>query len=270
MEHMDQGDEGRQRDPLAKALQVLDALVDHPDGALGVRELAGMLGTAPSTTHRVLSMLAETGMVARREDGRYSVGFELQRLAWRVNARFRTPDVADPVLRRLTEQTGESSAVGLFDPVRNQITFVAEVQTQHRLRYMSDLFRSIPIHAGASGLSILAFLSPALRASILDAPGGFPAFTADTLTTRDELESAIAEIRRRGYAITHGQRATGAVGLGAPVWDADGAVMGNVMVTIPEQRFDPADEERFAAAVVEAAAELTRAVGGRAPLRSTP
>lgn len=268
MEHVDPGtsvDGARQRDPLAKAIQVLDALVDHPEGVLGVRELATMLGSAPSTTHRVLAMLTETGMVSRRDDGRYSVGFELQRLAWRVNARFPAPAVAEPVLRDLAEETGETSALGLFDPVRNQITFVAEVQTQHRLRYMAELFRSIPIHAGASGLSILAFLDAELRANILNPPDGLPAFTDQTLTTPEDLEDAMAEIRARGYAITRGQRAPGAVGIAAPIWTEIRTVMGNVMVTVPEQRFDPSLEPQLAAAVLRAAAEMTRLIGGRPP-----
>jgi len=257
----------RQRDPLSKAIQVLDALVDNPEGALGVRELAAMLRSAPSTTHRVLSMLAETGMVSRNDDGRYSVGFELQRLAWRVNARFPAPAVAEPVLRELARETGETSALGLFDPVRNQITFVAEVQTEHRLRYMAELFRSIPIHAGASGLSILAYLEPELRASILNPPGGLTAFTEQTLTTPEELEHAMVRVRTQGYAITRGQRAPGAVGIAAPIWTERRSVMGNIMVTIPEQRFDPASEDDLAAAVLRAAAEMTRLVGGRPPLR---
>lgn len=270
MEHVvDQADDGaRQRDPLAKALQVLDVLVDHPQGALGVRELAGMLGTAPSTTHRVLTMLAETGYVSRDDDGRYSVGFELQRLAWRVAARFPAPAVAEPVLQALTEQTGETSALGLFDPIRRQITFVAQVETQHRLRYMAELFHSIPIHAGASGLSILAFLDAGLRERIVHAPEGLAAITSETLTTPAELEGAISAIRAQGYAITHGQRATGAVGIAAPVWNADGAVLGNIMVTIPEQRFDPALEPQLADAVLAAAREMTQVVGGRVPLRT--
>lgn len=268
MEHVDQTDDGaRQRDPLAKALQVLDVLVDHPEGALGVRELAGILGTAPSTTHRVLTMLAETGYVSRDDDGRYAVGFELQRLAWRVAARFPAPAVAEPVLRALTDETGETSALGLFDPIRRQITFVAQVETQHRLRYMAELFHSIPIHAGASGLSILAFLEPALRERILRPAGGLEAITPETLTTPADLEAAMAGIRAQGYAITHGQRATGAVGIAAPVWNAEGTVLGNIMVTIPEQRYDPALEPRLAAAVLAAAQAMTRVVGGRAPLR---
>jgi DNA-binding IclR family transcriptional regulator len=254
----------RQRDPLAKALLAIDVLVDHPDGALGVRELAHMLGTAPSTTHRTLSMLAEIGMVARDNDGRYSVGFELQRLAWRVNARFPTLTIAEPVLTKLTEVTSETSVLGLFDPVRNQVTFAATVHTQHRLQYVGNLFHSIAIHAGASGLSILAVLEKPLRDQIVYAPQ-LEAFTDRTLTDPAQLDAELSRIRRAGYAISRGQRTEGAVGIGAPVWGKE-TVIGNVMVTIPEQRFDPAKERELADAVISAAAEVTRLMKGRAPL----
>lgn len=262
------GADATRRDPLAKSFQVMNLLVDHPGATLGVREIATLLDLAPSTCHRILTVLTEAGYVDHRGDGRYSVGFELQRLAWRVAARFPAPAVAEPVLRELAETTGETSALGLFDPVRNQITFVAEVQTQHRLRYMAELFRSIPIHAGASGLSILAFLEPKLRDEILHAPDGLDRFTDATLTTPEALNAAIAEIRSKGYAITHGQRALGAVGIAAPFWGDDATVLGNIMVTIPEQRFDPALEPSLSAAVLRAAAAMTHLVGGRAPLRT--
>ena len=133
--------------------------------------------------------------------------------------------------------------------------------------YMAELFQSIPIHAGASGLSILAFLDPALRDRIVRAPGGLVRFTDATLTTAEQLESAIADIRSKGYAITRGQRAPGAVGIAAPFWGEDATVMGTVMVTIPEQRFDPGLESELSSAVLRAASTMTALVGGRAPLR---
>lgn len=254
----------RQRDPLAKALLALDALVDHPGGALGVRELAQILGTAPSTIHRTLVTLSEIGMVAREPDGRYSIGFELQRLSWRVNARFPTLTIAEPILNELTEATSETSVLGVFDPVRNQVTFAATVHTQHRLQYVGNLYNSIPIHAGASGLSILAFLEKPLRDQIVHAPH-LEAFTERTLTDPVQLDAALDDIRRAGYAISRGQRTEGAVGIGAPVWGKDARVFGNVMVTLPEQRFDPAKERDLADAVMSAAREVTRLLKGRPP-----
>lgn len=247
----------RQRDPLTKALHALDLLVDQPDGTFGVRELAQRLGTAPSTTHRILGMLSDAGMVDRDDDGRYSVGFELQRLAWRVNARFPAPAIAQPILEQLTAETGETSALGFFDPVHNQLTFVAAEHTQHRLRYMEDPFQSLPIHAGASGLSILAFLAPELRDEIIRS-SPLHAFTERTITAPGDLDAELAAIRARGYAISHGQRAEGAVGIGAPIWNSNGSVLGNVMVTIPEQRFEPEAEEAISQAVLRAAEELSR------------
>ncbi len=42
--------------------------------------------------------------------------------------------------------------------------------------------------------------------------------------TGGDLEEEVRRTRERGYAYSQGQRAMGAVGLGAPLFDANGAV----------------------------------------------
>jgi DNA-binding IclR family transcriptional regulator len=61
----------------------------------------------------------------------------------------------------------------------------------------------------------------------------------------------------RGYAYSRGQRSRGAVGLGAPLYDAAGAVFGDVCITIPEGRFDPSQEPKLGALLVASAAEIS-------------
>ena len=49
------------------------------------------------------------------------------------------------------------------------------------------------------------------------------------------------------------------MGIAAPIFDADGHVVGDVCLTVPDNRFRESDEERFAAALT-AAAEQTSAI----------
>lgn len=256
----------RQRDPLTKALQVLDLMVDRHDGVYGVRELAHDLGMAPSSVHRLLGMLEETGMVARDEAGHYGVGFELQRLAWRVTSRFPTPSVAEPVLRDLADRCEETAVLGLFDPGRDQLTIVAIAESRHPLRYIGRLFEGMPVHAGATGMAILAFLDPESQRRIID-EGELEVFTPRTLNRPSELREALDVVRRRGYALTRGHRIPGAVGIAAPVWGPDGKVIGDVIVSMPEQRFREDREPELAHQVMAAAAEITHRIRRRTPFR---
>ena len=64
-------------------------------------------------------------------------------------------------------------------------------------------------------------------------------------------------MRRHGYAVSTGERTPGAVGIAAPIYAADGRVVGSVGITLPEQRFGPDSEQEQAAFVIEAARAIT-------------
>jgi DNA-binding IclR family transcriptional regulator len=66
--------------------------------------------------------------------------------------------------------------------------------------------------------------------------------------------------------VSLGQRTEGAVALAAPVRDADDRVVGTVCLTLPDNRFQVADESRLAAVLTAAATEASavlRAAGYR-------
>jgi DNA-binding IclR family transcriptional regulator len=77
----------------------------------------------------------------------------------------------------------------------------------------------------------------------------------------------MARVRERGYALTHGQRIQGAVGLAVPIFSSRGAVIGDVCLTIPEQRYDPGGESRLATELLECATRITADLGGHSPPR---
>jgi DNA-binding IclR family transcriptional regulator len=102
---------------------------------------------------------------------------------------------------------------------------------------------------------MLAFLPAGERRALYAGP--LDRFTDRTLTGPGEVEEECARIRAQGYACSRGQRIVGAVGLAAPVFDAAGAVFGDVCLTVPEARFDEALEPRYGGLLVAAAAEVS-------------
>ena len=89
------------------------------------------------------------------------------------------------------------------------------------------------------------------------------------MVTADDLEAEAAKIRARGYAYSQGQRSRGAIGFGAPLFDAAGDVFGDVCITIPEGRFDPAQEPKLGRFLVSAAADISADLRGAGFLRDT-
>ena len=57
--------------------------------------------------------------------------------------------------------------------------------------------------------------------------------------TEDEaLREELKKIRQDGYAITHGEYVTDALGIGAPVFNSDGELAGSIGIIAPEIRVD--------------------------------
>lgn len=249
-----------ERNPVTKALQLLIWMIDNVEDEVGVRTVASSLQFPPSTAHRLLTILEGNGLVHRTATGKYRLGLEVMRLAWTVTGRSSIMDVARPHLQELVRQSNETAVLGLYDYQRRQMMFTLTVDSDQSLRYVIKEHEWLPVHAGASGLAILAFLPESDRRMVLS-DTKLVRFTDHTLIEPKELENAMAQIRAQGYSITHQQRTKDAVGIAAPVWGYDGRVLGDVLITIPEYRFDPAREKGLAELVIGTANAISAQLG---------
>lgn len=240
---------------MGRALGVLLALTDEPDGPWSVRRLARNLGTSPATVHRIFGSFESRSLLTRDEEGGYLPAPELFRLCRALQDNFAPIGLAHPHLVRLAEESGEATLLGAYEPARREMMFIDVVRAAHPLQYDVSPYTWLPIHSGATGLAILAFLPEDERRAIYRA--GLSRLTNATLVTAEELEAACTRIRERGYAISVAQRLSGAVGISAPVHDSAGDVFGDVSVTMPEQRFEPNWEEPMARRVLATAAQVT-------------
>ena len=251
------------RAPALKVLKGLSWIVQEKAQEVGVREMALGLGVSPSTAHRLLSELVRADFVKHNpHGGRYSLSLEFLRLAHLTIARGSLQHVALTHMRRLTEACNETSLLGVYDSMRQEMMFLAIIDSSHPLRYSVDLNQWLPVYVGGSGLAIMAYLSDAEIAKIIDRTRLAPV-TSRSITERYRLEAELQKIRERGYAITRGQRTPDAVGLAAPVFGSNGEVIGDICLTIPESRFDPSDEDRISRLLKVCADEVTKAIGGQ-------
>jgi DNA-binding IclR family transcriptional regulator len=251
------------RSPALKVLKALTWIVQEKSQEVGVRETALGLGVSPSTAHRLLSELTKADFVKHDPHiGRYSLSLEFRRLAHLAIGHLSLQRLALTHMRRLTDACNETSLLGIYDSMRQEMMFVAMIESSHPLRYSIDLNKWLPIHVGGSGLAIMAFLSDKEVATIIDRTRLAPV-TPRSITERYRLEAELHKIRERGYAITRGQRTPDAVGLAAPIFGSNGEVVGDICLTLPESRFDSSSEDRIAELLKACANEVTKAIGGQ-------
>jgi len=249
----------RHRNPVTRAFRILGWMAGAAGDAWPLGEIAAGVGMHPATVHRVLGQLVEDGLVRQAPGGAYGLGLEFLRLAWLGSRRESLRDVAEPELRALTADTGETSWLGLYEPSRREMLFAASVESPQPIRQVRPVNEWRPVHGGASGRALLAFLPEAEREAVLAGP--LDAVTPNTVTDADALRRQLGEVRARGYAVSRGERVLGGVGIAAPILAGDGRLLGVIGIGLPEQRYRASDEARLAKRVIAAAAAVARSAG---------
>ncbi|MFN7752732.1 MAG: IclR family transcriptional regulator [Pseudomonadota bacterium] len=252
------GRNGADTGTIARAVAVLAAVSESPSG-VRIHQLAAALALPASTVHRLLERLIREGMVERDTEAPvYRAGREFLRIAARVVNTHPVQSIAGPFLDEAVRSANETAYLCLYLPAEHRLTFAAHRESTHPLGYRVRSNEPQSLLEGASGRSILAWLDEAARAASLAREA-----TLRSLPARRALLQDLAAIRERGYALSRGQRIPGAVGLFAPVFGADGQVVGSLGYTVPEQRFRGSSEPALARRVRDLAARLSTALGAR-------
>lgn len=252
------------RSPVTKAIQMLAWMADSGEQHWGIRQAARGLGLPPSTAHRTISMLESAGALTGDDEGRYRFSLDFIRLASRVALDLPLRRAALPHMHALVERTDETAYLGLYSSERRQMMYLDRVEAHHPLRYVLPLYEWLPMHAGAGGEGILAFLPDEESMSILTA-ANLERLTDRTVTDPEELMREFVEIRRRGYVMTRGRLIEGTVGMAAPVFGPDGRAIGDVVLALPEVRLKPEDADSLGRELAACADAVSADLGGRRP-----
>ena len=237
-----------------RAARLLTEVV-HSPGSVTFTELAAATGLAKSTTSRLLLALERNGLVRRDEAGRFRPGEMFVRFAWRGGAEAGLTEVAQVYLDRLGRATGETVNLGVGRG--DMVEQIAQVDSVYLIGATNWLGRSVPLHCSAIGKVLLAFGAATLP------PGRLERRTEQTITSRAALETELAAVRQRGYAVIDGELEPGLVAVAAPVFRDGGAVVAALSVSGPGNRLTPSRAADVAVACMAQASALSAVLGHR-------
>jgi DNA-binding IclR family transcriptional regulator len=231
---------------LQRAVELLGRLGEQP-AELTVAELASDAGMPTSTAYRLLAELEQHGLVQRGPDRTVALGTRLVALGRTAEEalRERLVEPARAVMSELSEQLGETALLTAPCGVEGIVLHVVETQ-RHSVRLSYARYRRAPMHRGASGKILAAYLDGPDRERLLDAVGSA------------SLERELRGIRRAGFAFTIGELDSGAAALAVPILDRRGRIAAGLSVAGPAERV-AADREQLRPAVLEAAETIERA-----------
>jgi len=213
-----------------RALSVLGAFRSG-DRTLTLTELAERSRLYKSTVLRLLASLEHARLVVRQGDGVYALGPEVARLHAVFTGSFSLEAEVVPALRALVARTQESAAFHVRQGEQRLCLY--RVDSPHLVRDHTKAGDLLPIDRGAGGRILRAF--------------------------EGAKGAGHDKIRQQGYVDIDSDRVPDLSGISAPVFGADGRLVGAITLTMPTSRKRPG----FVDDVQGAARQLTVRLGGR-------
>ncbi|MGT2463525.1 IclR family transcriptional regulator [Sinomonas atrocyanea] len=241
---------------LLNGLGVLEAFsIEKP--VLGVTEIAQKVGLHKSTVSRILTGLAEAGYVQRDEaTGRYRLGLGLLALSGPLLADLDVRRAALPYLEELTERTGETSALAVWNG--QEAVVVEQVPSPHQVKHTASIGTRYNKFASSS---VRVFLAGLAESAVRELVGSGAVLVGAPFDSDAAAAAELVAVEKAGVAVNDGATTPEEFGVSAPVWDYRGRMAGCVTASAPRTRVQGEVADELAAAVMQAAAGVSARLG---------
>lgn len=247
---------------LSRALLLLERLAAS-DMGMSLTDVAGSLGLAPSTAHRLLNSLRSHDFVDLDDtQGLWSIGVNAFSIG---NAYLKKRDFiaqARPHMKRLVAETGETSNLAILE--QGSVVYVGQVESPQTMRMVVSLGSRSPVHAAGVGKALLSAL-PMKEALELVRNGGMKAYTEHTIINPSQFEQELVKIARQGYSLDDEEQFEGLRCIAANIYNEYGEAVAAISISGPAVRVKWERIPQLSALVMDAAREVTQAIGGKTP-----
>jgi DNA-binding IclR family transcriptional regulator len=235
-----------------------------------VEAAAAELGVSVPTAYRYFRRLTTAGLISPVSSASYTLGPAIIQLDRQIQ-------ISDPMLRaargimqELIGHAAEGSTLLLCRLFHDCVMCVHQVYGRGPQEPVSyERGRLMPLFRGATSKIILAHLRPRSLHSLFDSNTAAIA-QAGFGKSFEAFRAALAEMRRAGCVMTRGEIDAGRIGLAAPIFDRDGAILGSLSFALLAARTDDALIARLRPLVIAGAREIERLMNDEPAGQASP
>jgi DNA-binding IclR family transcriptional regulator len=240
-----------------KTFAILDAF--RPERReLSVREMVEETGQTQSSVYRIVANLTRLGILDQDQPTRkYRVGSKLYALGSLAVLDVRK--LAMSRMEALRERFAFTVSLSAAHD-RSGGTLVEVLESHEPYGVALGVGTREPLHCTASGKCALAYVTDAQRDALLEG-NELERFTDATLSTREELDRAVAEVRRQGYAVDAGEWAQHVNCIAVPIFDRTGKLCGAISLSGPSTSPATSSLHEAIPAMLAACGEISRELG---------
>ena len=196
-----------------RALEVFEAFraARRP---LSLSETAKLTDMPISTCHGVLRALEQRGYLYFGSGREAYPTRRLWDLAQAINAHDPVALRLEPALAQLRDEVDETVILGVRHG--DTVLYLLVLESTKAIRYSSQAGEHKPLHSSAIGKTMLGAMQPDELAEWARG-SDLKRVTQHTIISASRLNEEIAESRKRGYFVTHGENVSDVVAIAAPL-----------------------------------------------------
>lgn len=240
-----------------KAIRILDVFA-KTEKPVGITELATLTNLNVSTAYRIANVFVNHGYLQQEgKRGKYTLGLKFLKFKSIVTKKMDIRQIAYPFLEELRTVTGES--INLAVPDGGEAVYIEHIESNHTLRTFTTRGNRVPLYCTGVGKVFCAFMDNEKMHRLVKEP--FTALTKNTIADIREFEKELAKVLSEGVALDNGEMEIDVRCIAAPIFDANGGVIGSVSISGPYTRLPDSRIAELKPIVKESAARISTAMG---------
>lgn len=250
-----------------RALSLLAVFTEeHPERRIS--ELVAVTGLGQSTVSRLVGALVNLGYLTHHgRSGLYGIGPRVITLAGiGLN---QSP--AHQQSRQLAQHLAATLGLGVNVAERHgaSLFYLCHFEGTNSPRPSTLIGRGGPLHATAMGKALICEVETAEITRLIGT--SYPRYTRHTITSCEDLERALDEVRLRGYATELEELAFGRACIAAPIRDRTGQIIAALSISGPLSATKlPERQNELAMTAIEYADQISMNLGYHATVTANP
>jgi IclR family pca regulon transcriptional regulator len=216
---------------LQRGLSVIRTF-DAAHSELTLTEVARATGLTRATARRFLLTLESLGYV-RASEGRFSLRPRVLELGYAYLAALGLPEIARPYMQRAVAERNESCSIGVLDDT--EVVYVARITANRPVGSVMTVGTRLPAYASSLGRVMLAALPDDALDQLIEQLDLQP-LTRHTVRDKAKFREAIAQTRRKDYAIVDQELDDGWRSVAVPIRDWTGETIAALNISTQASR----------------------------------
>jgi DNA-binding IclR family transcriptional regulator len=244
---------------LERALQIVTAF-NGERRTLNLAQLSEVLGLSKATILRLCSTLVKYGFL-RQDQGskQYSLGMRLFELGSIVISSFSLRRIASTYVTQLQVKLGKTVFLGILDD--GDLLYIDKREDPDgAISFTSSIGKRRPPYWGMLGPVLMAYLPPDEIDGLLER-NPLTASTKRSLVKKADFKEFLGRVREQGFAVDDEGAIEGVGGVGAPIRDFTGRVIGGIGVGFISSSVDAKALKQIVREVTGTARAISREAG---------